>query len=83
MAITVKGIRLKSVNVGEQKDDGQREVTGSYDLMSNADIPLAKQTFNGYGDIKITFSQETQKSFQAFLTGVKKDISTQLGLDEV
>ena len=83
MAITVKGIRLKSVNIGEQKDDGQREVTGSYDLMSNMDIPLAKQTFNGYGDIKITFTAETQKAFQAFLTGVKKDISMVLGLEEV
>ena len=82
MAITIKGIRLSNVSISEPDTDGGRKITGGYDIVSNNDVVIAKQSFNGYNEVKMTFSPDTNKAFQSFLTGVKKDIQTMMGLEE-
>lgn len=81
MAINIRGIRIDSVTITAKEEEGDF-VTGNYSLMSNNDKVLAKQSFNGYSDIKVALSAETIKVQNAFRAGVKKDIETVLGLIE-
>ena len=63
--ISIKGITLANINI--QKDEqGVNKVTGDYRLMSNTDVVLAKQGFNGYSEIQIQFSLDTIKSLNDF-----------------
>lgn len=73
MEIFIKGVKINSLNVGFK--EGQEEIQGNYSLMSSIDKVLAKDNFNGYSDIKVAFSPKTLASFNAFLTGVKEDLS--------
>lgn len=83
MATTIKGIRIEEVNISSPTVDGGREIRGQYSIISNTDIVLAKNGFNGYEQVKIAFSPDTQKAFQVFLAGVKKDTQATLGIEEV
>ena len=81
MPITIQGIRITSVSVSRD-DGGEEKVQGNYELMSTNDKVLAKQSFNGYNDIKVEMSLETKQSLLSFLTGIKKDTMMTLGLSE-
>ncbi len=80
MGISIRGIRVNSLSW--TMEDSEDKITGSYSLMSNEDKVLAKQTFNSYDDIKVAFSAETMKAFNAFVKGAKNDIEGILGLIE-
>lgn len=80
MGISIRGIRVDKLS-WEREEDADK-ITGSYSLMSNADKVLAKQSINGYGDVKVTFSVDTMTAFYAFMQGAKKDIEGILGLVE-
>ena len=81
MGISIRGIRVS--NLSMQRDDkGENNITGDYELISSGDKVLAKQGFNGYNEIKLTFSAETLKSYNAFINGVKADLEGMLGLTE-
>jgi hypothetical protein len=81
MSIAIRGVRLKSLSIS-RNDKGEEEITGDYELISTADKVLAKQGFNGYNEIKVSFSAETMKAFNAFTNGVKEDVNSVLGLTE-
>ena len=81
MPVTIQGIRITNVNLSRD-DKGEEKVTGSYELVSNNDKVLAKQDFNGYNDIKVDMSLETKQALNSFLTGIKKDTLTVLGLTD-
>ena len=81
MAVTIQGVRLGSLEISKD-DKGQRKITGSYELMSNQDVVLAKQNFNGYSDVKVAFSAETLKHLNNFVSGAKADVKGVLGLTE-
>lgn len=79
--IAIKGIRLNSLSL-ERDDDGKEKVTGSYSLMSMEDKVLAKQSFNGYNDIEVAWSAETQKLLSELNKNIKVDIQSVLGIEE-
>ena len=79
--IGLKGIKIGSVSI-TRDSEGKENVTGDYSLMSTNDKVLAKQGFNGYNEIKVSLSHETQKALDSFLSGIKDDCLTILGLRE-
>ena len=79
--ITIRGIKIDSVSITSD-NDGKEKVSGAYSLMSSGDKVLAKQTFNGYSDIAVPWSAETQKALNELMDGVKNDIQNTLGLSE-
>ncbi len=81
MALAVQGIRVPSVNI-TRLEGGDNLVSGSYELISTTDRVLCKQGFNGYDNMKITWSKETVIALNALLTSIKKDIQTTLGITE-
>jgi hypothetical protein len=82
MGISIKGIKVSHIDISKDKETGENKVTGNYDLMSTNDVVLAKQSFNGYSDIKVDMSLETKQALNTFLNGFKKDIMIILGLTE-
>jgi hypothetical protein len=80
MAMMIKGIRLDNFDVKRENKDGILEITGNYSLISNADIVLAKQGFNGYSEIKLAQTVETQQLLNKLALSIKSDIETILGL---
>jgi hypothetical protein len=81
MAITIRGIGINAITITPKKD-GADEIKGEYDLVSSTDKVLAKQSFNGYGDMKINWSPETLSMLACLNLRIKKDIEMTLGLDE-
>ena len=81
MAITIQGIKLTSLSVTLNKEDGAYTFTGNYELISNTGVTLAKQSFNGYNDVKLNGSIETNKALNDLVGVVKKDLNTTLGIE--
>lgn len=81
MAISIKGIKITNFTINPTST-GKERITGDYSLMSNDDRVLAKQGFNGYNDIEVSFSAETVENFHKLLASLKKDIHTTLGITE-
>ena len=80
MSIAIRGIRIKNLSM-VREDNGADKITGDYELISTADKVLAKQGFNGYSEINVSFSAETLKAYNSFINGVKDDVSNVLGLN--
>lgn len=74
MPVTIQGIVLKSITIGKD-NEGKQKIEGNYEILSSNDTVMAKDTFNGYSDIKITFSAETLAALNTFLAGAKKELS--------
>ena len=81
MSITIARIRVSSINITKDSD-GKEKVTGYYELISNTDKVLAKQSFNGYSDIEVALSRETVSALVELQEGLKTDIQVVLGLKE-
>lgn len=79
-AITIRGIRIKTLNITPQPDPGDEKITGTYQLISSADKVLAEQSLGGYNGMKLTPSPATQKALDTFMSAWKADIETLLGL---
>jgi hypothetical protein len=80
MAITIKGIRLESVEV-KRSEEAMPSMEASYSLMSSVDKVLATQNVGGYSGLKLTPSPDTIKALNTFLASYRQDITTVLGLD--
>ena len=74
MGLGIKEIVVDSLSI-DKDTEGNRKVEGYYKIISSNDTILAKQSFNGYSDIKVNFSPETLTALNAFLAGAKKDVS--------
>jgi len=81
MGIAIKGVVVTSVSVFPNKV-GKERITGDYSLMSNENKVLAKQGFNGYGDVEVSFSAETIQAMNDLAASLKKDVNTTLGIEE-
>lgn len=82
MAISIQGIKVKSLSL-KKREDGQQAISGTYGLMSNADIELAAQGFDSettYSDRKYAPSAETMTLANQLAASVAKDFNTTLGL---
>jgi len=82
MAITLKGIRVETVNLGRDADSGGTKISSaSYSLISSADMVLAKQSIGGYGDTPLEPSPDTIKAMREFVRLYQQDITRVLGLE--
>jgi len=83
MAITLKGIRLESVDLKRSDKSNSMELnSASYALISSADKVLANQSTGGYNSIAIAPSKETLELLEKFTSSYKRDITSSLGLEE-
>ena len=82
MAVMIKGIKVKSIDIGRD-DKGIPTISGSYQLISNADVVLAEQSFNGYNTIKVVPDEELSKLMHAVVEAVKNSLENVMGLKEV
>ena len=81
MAITIKGVRLKKLEINVDAN-GNTEIQGNYELMSSTGVVLAKQGFNGYHDIKVKISPALMGSIETLTHGLKQELNQTLGLEE-
>lgn len=81
MAVTIQGVQLVSLSLSRNKEEGTIKLGGSYELMSSSGKVLAKQSFNGYGEIVLTQSGETAKLISDLQASIQKDLNTTLGLE--
>lgn len=81
MGIAIKGIKITDIKLNPFQD-GKNRITGDYSLLSNNDKVLAKQGFNGYNDIEVSFSAETIKAMNELSSNLKRDIHNTLGITE-
>lgn len=83
MAITLKGIRLESLDIQRDKDAGGMKLSSAqYALISSADKVLANQAVGGYGGMVVAASADTLKLLEQFMDSYKRDITAVLGLEE-
>lgn len=84
MAITLKGIRLESLEIQRDKESGEVKLSSaSYALISSADKVLANQTVGKYGgNVAVTASLETITLLDKFIESYKRDITMVLGLEQ-
>lgn len=80
MAITVQGVKLKQISVGFD-DQGIMKLEGSYELMSNTGMVLAKNNFNGYSEIKVGLNPVLAANLNTVVDGVKEALNKTLGLE--
>ena len=80
MAITIQGIRLKTVTLNFD-NQGIMTIGGDYELLSNTGVVLAKQGFNGYHDVKIPLRPETAAKVTGAIDGIKAELNKTLGME--
>lgn len=80
MAISVQGIRLKSLKV-DFNDKGIPNVAGTYELVSSTNVVLATQNFNGYNDMQLNLPHTSMAELRSTLDTIRGDINKILGLE--
>jgi len=80
--ITMKGIRLPSLDIRRNAEKGTYEISGYYELVSSNDTILAKQAFNGYNDIKLSPSPESSNLIHKLMVSLNNDMEKILGFVE-
>lgn len=78
MAISIEGIKITQAAIVEK--EGEMEIQGTYALMGSNGIVLAKQSFNGYNDMKLNLSPDGKKKFHDFMGVLKSELSASLGM---
>lgn len=83
MAITIKGIRIETVSLKRDTEDGDYKIdSASYSIITSADRVLAKQTCGGYNpDTKLEPSPPTTKALSEFVSAYKVDVAMASGLE--
>lgn len=82
MPVLIKGIQINSLSLSKDPESGLVKVQGSYQLMSQQDVVLATQSFNGYNDLKLTPSPDLQQRINQVVEGIKNDLEKILGIQE-
>lgn len=80
MAITLQGVKLTQVSISFD-EQGMKKVSGSYQLLSNTGTVLAKNDFNGYGDIKLGIQGDLAGKVDDVVNGIKAELNKVLGLE--
>jgi hypothetical protein len=84
MAITVRGIRIKSLSIS-RNDEGKDVTTLTYQLMSTKDTVLAEKTMTTgrtYGEETFALSAPAAEAMRKGVDAVKKEIEISLGFEE-
>jgi hypothetical protein len=78
MSIEITKVKVTQA-IANKEADGNVKITGKYELISTKGDVIAKQTFNGYDDMKIEFEKAIGKDF---LEGVESTIELEMGIQE-
>lgn len=84
MAITVRGIRIKSLSI-TRNDEGKDVTSITYQLMSTKDAVLAEKsmtTGRTYGEEMFSLSAPAADALRKGVEAVKKEIEISLGFEE-
>lgn len=83
MAITIAGIKIKHVWVGED-DSGKEKITASYQLVSDKGAVIgSKETLStgtSYGETTFQPSLDTSKALKTAVALYRRDLESSLGL---
>ncbi len=79
--ITIKGIRIAGFDI-KRDEAGRPKVSGSYELMSNTDMVLAKQSFGAesYQNMVYQPSPATAQKIQDIMAAITADLNANLGM---
>ena len=77
MPITITNIKFNTLSI----DFPDKKVQGNYSLMGKGKI-IAKQSFNGYNDLKIDMSKDTIMALKEFVDSLQCDIELSTGINE-
>ena len=80
--IAIKGIRITEIHLDYFKETGQHKIRGGYELLSNTNMVLAKQNINGYNEVQVQFTPQTEALKLQLLAAIKKETEIALGLVE-
>uniref|UniRef100_A0A6H1ZKY4 Uncharacterized protein n=1 Tax=viral metagenome TaxID=1070528 RepID=A0A6H1ZKY4_9ZZZZ len=80
MSVMISGARIDSIEL-IRKDEGV-EFKANYSLVKDDGTVMAKQSVNGYGDIKLNLSAEMAKAIQGVTKQLKKEIESIIGITE-
>jgi hypothetical protein len=78
--IGIKGARLESLTIKRDAETGFLKLTGDYSLVSTKDTVLAKQSFNGYSEIKLEPGADARGALDKAVQAVSGELSALLGL---
>ena len=80
MGLLIQGVRVGDLDVVKDDKSGVYKVKGSYQLMSDKDVVVAKDSFNdSYGDKIKVESTEIQNAINDLVGAVKKSLEITLG----
>lgn len=80
MSITIDGIKLGSLSLEKDRDKGSYKVTGSYELISNTGLVLARQDFNTYNGMTIAHGRDTSEHLNKLVEALQQDIKSTIGI---
>jgi hypothetical protein len=83
MAITIQGIRVRSITVS-RTEDGEDKVNAEYELISSVGKVLARQSLTSkpdYGTTVFVPSPQTMKALAEAVAAYVKDAQIHLGLE--
>jgi hypothetical protein len=83
MAVSIEGCKFESLSLTRDKETGQWNLGGSYTLISNTGVVLARQSINGYNDMKLEVSSESRQLMNALTASLQGDLNSVLGITEV
>lgn len=81
MPITIKGIRISELTIKTKPDEGECGITSSYELLSNEDKVLAKQSVGGYNGLEMRPAADTIAKLNDFIKSYKRDVNMTLGIE--
>jgi len=75
MAINITHAKVESVTI---ERDGK--ITGVYSLISEKGVSIAKQSFNGYNDVKFEFDKSISRNL---IEEIETEIELTIGIQEI
>lgn len=79
MGALITGVRVDSLDISREKDSTEIKCSGSYALISDKGVVMAKQGFNGYNDIKV---QVDPSAMRHMMSVVEKAIARTIGIEK-
>lgn len=81
MPMVVSEVRLNSISLSRDEENGGFKVSGEYSLVGSTGKVMAKQSFNGYSGLKVEMSGDTHKALDGFVKAYSTDLNGVLGFD--
>lgn len=76
--LEISTVRITDIQI-EKKDNDEIKISGKYNLISNKGKLVAKQSFNGYGDMQLTIDLTSARDF---VSDLESNIEIAVGIQE-